>query len=50
MTGYFLKPCNSCRYIKVEGDLSNYATKADKKNKQELIHHLFPKKKLTYVT
>ena len=45
MTGYFLKPCNSCRYIKVEGDLPNYATKADKKKQTGVDTSSFSKKK-----
>ena len=44
MSEYFPEPKSSGRRVKVELDLSNYATKADLKNKQVLIHQTLLKK------
>ena len=38
MSEYFPEPKSSRGRVKVELDLSNYATKTDLKNKQMLIH------------
>ena len=43
MGEYFLKPSFLKAKVKVELDLSNYATKTDLKMQQELIHHLLLK-------
>ena len=40
----FPKPNSLWANVKVESDLSNYATKTDLKMEQELIHHLLLKK------
>ena len=43
MSEYFPEPSYLGTYVKVDLDLSNYETITDLKNKQVLIHHLFPK-------
>ena len=43
MSEYFPKPNSLGANVKVEVDLSNYATKQDLKMQQELIHHLLLK-------
>ena len=44
MSKYFPKPNYLRATVKVELDLSNYATKTDLKMQQELIHYLLLKK------
>ena len=44
MSKYFPKPNYLGATVKVELDLSNYATKTDLKMQQELIHYLLLKK------
>ena len=46
---YFPKPNSLGANVKVELDLSNYATKTDLKMQQELIHHLLLKKTNVYI-
>ena len=43
MSEYFPEPNSLEGRVKLELDLSNYATKTDSKMQQELIHHLFLK-------
>ena len=44
MSECFPEPKSSGGRVKVELDLSNYATKTDLKMQQELVHHLLLKK------
>ena len=45
MSEYFQKQKSLRANVKVESDLSNYATKADLKMQQVLIHQILPQKK-----
>ena len=44
MSEYFHEPKSFGRKVKVESDLSNYATKADLKMQQVFIHQILLKK------
>ena len=49
MSKYFSKPKSLGANVKVELDLSNYATKADLKMEQELMHWILLKRVISLI-